>query len=205
MLVGLGASIPLGPIGVLCIQRTINHGRFAGLFSGLGAAVADTLFAVLAVFGLAIVQQIIHDKQALFLLSGGITLIILGMNIYLTNPIKQLRRNRNAKGRYFEKFISSFLLTLSNPGAIFLLLGLFALLQIDLNSSGKLSVSVIFLGVFLGAAVWWFTLTTLVNKFRHLFRIRQLMIINKVTGVIIVILGLVSLIDGLMQLIHSVV
>lgn len=200
IIVGLGASIPLGPIGVLCIQRTVNRGRLSGFLSGLGAASADTIFAALAIFGLAFVQQIINDQRALFYIIGGVILIVLGLNIALSNPIRQIRQRKKEKERYLEKFFSTFFLTLSNPGAVFLLLGLFALLQIDVDGSQKLSVGLILWGVFLGAAGWWFILTSLVDRFRRLFRLRQLMVINRITGIIIFILGGFSLVQGISAL-----
>lgn len=198
IIAGLAASIPLGPIGVLCIQRTINRGRLSGFFSGAGAACADTIFAALAIFGLAIVQQFIDDNLNWFLIGGGIIVALLGINIYFSNPIKQLRRRRQAKGKFFEDFMSTLFLTLSNPGAVFLMLGIFALLKLDLaDHTHNFSVAAILWGVTVGACIWWFVLTWLVDRFRRFFRIRQLWIINRIAGIAIFILGIISVFEGI--------
>ena len=197
IIAGLGASIPLGPIGVLCIQRTINRGRLSGFLSGMGAATADTIFAAFAVLGLAIVQKFIDDNLNLFLIAGGVIVALLGVKIYFSNPIKQLRRRKQVKNKFVEDFVSTFFLTLSNPGAVFLMLGIFALLQLDLGGHLKnFSVAAILWGVALGCALWWFILTWLVDRFRRFFRIRQLWIMNRIAGIIIFILGIISIFEG---------
>ncbi len=200
ILVGLGASIPLGPVGVLVVQRTISKGRHSGFISGMGATVADTIFAALAILGLAFVQQIIDAHESVFMLVGGIVIAAIGLRVYLTNPIKQLRRKKQAS-RSFEDFISVFLMTVSNPGAIILMLGLFALIGLDTDKkSGVLNIAIVLWGVALGAAIWWFFLSWLINYFRQRFRIRQLWYINRIAGIIIMVLGIISLFDGVGKL-----
>lgn len=204
IIVGLGASIPLGPIGVLCVQRTINSGRLTGFLSGMGAACADTIFAAFALLGLAFVQQFIDNNINWFLIGGGIIVSLLGLKIYLTNPIKQLRGRRQAKGRFFENFVSTFLLTLSNPGAVFLIIGLFALVQLDLGEqTHKFNVAAALWGVMIGSSIWWFILTSLVDRFRKFFRIRQLWIINRIAGIIIFTLGIISIFEGVWSLLFT--
>ncbi|MDR1056044.1 MAG: LysE family transporter [Prevotellaceae bacterium] len=204
IITGLGASIPLGPIGVLCIQRTINGGRSSGFFSGVGAACADTIFAAFAVLGLAIVQQFIDANLNWFLIGGGIIVALLGLRIYFTNPIKQLRQRKQAKGKFFEDFVSTFLLTLSNPGAVFLMLGILALVQLDLGDRIKsFSVTTILWGVMIGCCIWWFLLTWLVDRFRRFFRIRQLWVINRIAGVAIFILGIISVFEGVWNMLFN--
>ncbi|MDR1681090.1 MAG: LysE family translocator [Prevotellaceae bacterium] len=200
ILVGLGASIPLGPIGVLVVQRTISKGRNSGFISGLGAATADTIFAALAVLSLAFVQRIFDANEAYFLLFGGLLVAAIGLSVYLTNPIKQLRRKRGAT-HSFEDYISVFLLTLSNPGATFLMLALFALVGVDVDKqSGALNIVIVLWGVVIGAAAWWFLLSWLISHFRDRFRIRQLWYINRIAGIVIMVLGIISVFGGLERL-----
>jgi len=200
ILAGLGASIPLGPVGVLVVQRTISKGRSSGFISGLGAATVDTIFAALAVLSLAFVQQIFDANEAYFLLGGGLLIMGLGLNIYLTNPIKQLRRKKQGS-RPFEDYISVFLLTISNPGAIFLMLAMFALLGLDIDKeSGTVNIAIVLWGVALGASIWWFLLSWLISRFRKRFRIKQLWYINRIAGILIMILGIISLFDGVGKL-----
>ena len=197
LLVGLGASIPLGPIGVLCVQRTLSKGRYSGFISGLGAALVDTFFAALAVLGLAYIQGIIKSHEAYFLCFGGLLVIFIGLTIYLTNPVKQIRQTQIRK-RHFEDFISVVILTVTNPGALFLILGLFALVGLQVNSSdGSFAISTVLWGVFVGAGLWWYALSTSINVFRKKFRLKQLWMINKISGIIIMALGLISTLKGI--------
>jgi threonine/homoserine/homoserine lactone efflux protein len=196
-LVGFGASVPLGPIGVLCVQRTLSKGRLSGFVSGMGAAAADTFFSALAILSLAFVLVLFEANRNLFLIVGGLIVVAIGLRIYFTNPIKQIRQKKSGN-RLFGDFISVFGLTISNPGAIFLILGLFALVGLDTDKeSGYLNIILALCGVFIGATSWWFTLSTVISKYRRRFRIRQLWMINRIAGIIIVILGVISLADGL--------
>jgi len=200
ILVGLGASVPLGPIGVLCVQRTLSKGRLSGFISGMGATLADTVFATFAIMGLAFILVLFEANRNFFLIIGGLIVIAVGLKIYFTNPIKQIRQNRRGQHRLFEDFISVFMLTFSNPGAIFLILGLFAMVGLDINEeSGLLSITMALCGVTVGATLWWFTLSTVISLYRRRFRIKQLWTINRVAGVIIVLLGIISVIDGLYE------
>lgn len=202
-IVGVGASIPLGPLGVMCIQKTLSKGRLSGIATGLGATVSDTFFAALAILSLALIQDFVNTNRAFVVLGGGVVVIAIGLKIFLTNPVKQIRQNRGGK-KLFEDFISAFIMTITNPGAIFLILGLFAFtgLKVDSTSSWKIIISSL-AGVFIGAMAWWFILSTSINIFRTKFRLRQLLLINRIAGVIIVIIGLFSLFNGIWQLISK--
>ena len=113
MLIGLAASIPLGPIGVLCIQRTLNKGVYSGFFSGLGAAVADTFMAMIAALGVTFIINFIEQQMLFFHIIGGLVVAFLGIRIFYTNPAKQMRRQRRKKsGKLIKDFVSVLLLTL---------------------------------------------------------------------------------------------
>ena len=201
VLVGLGASIPLGPIGVLCVQRTLSKGRISGFISGLGAAMVDTLFAALAVIGLTYIQGLITAHERYFLCFGGLLVVFIGLKIYLTNPVKQIRQT-NAKKYRFEDFMSVVLLTITNPGALFIILGLFALVGLNINSSsGSFAISTVLWGVFSGAGIWWYALSTSIDLFRKKFRLKQLWMINRISGIIIMALGMISTSKGIWMII----
>ncbi|PKP06369.1 MAG: hypothetical protein CVU10_02035 [Bacteroidetes bacterium HGW-Bacteroidetes-5] len=202
-IVGIGASIPLGPLGVMCVQKTLSKGRISGIVTGLGASVTDTIFASLAILSLALIQEFVRDNEVSVLFYGGLAVIIIGLKIFLTNPVKQIRRNRGGK-KLFEDFLSSIIMTITNPGAVFLILGLFAFVGLDVDGSS--SGDVIFaalLGVFLGANAWWIILSTSINIFRNRFRLKQLLMINRVAGVIIMVLGFFSVAEGSWRFIMS--
>lgn len=195
ILVGLLASIPLGPIGVICIQRTINKGRLSGFLSGVGAATADTIFATIAGFSLTFIINFIEEKQRIIEIIGGIVIIILGFKTFYTNPASQLRRHKKKQNKLIEDFISVLLLTITNPFAIFLFVGMFAALGIAYNGENMLLSLVTLAGVFLGATSWWFTLSSLVNLFRKRFRLKQLWWINKIAGAVIFTLGVLAIVN----------
>lgn len=194
-MIGLLVSIPLGPIGVICIQRTINKGRLSGFFSGAGAATADTIFAAIAGFSLTFIINFIEEKQKILEIIGGIIVILLGIKTFYTNPVNQLRRHKRKKNKLFEDFLSVMLLTITNPFAIFLFVGMFAALGLAYTGE-NMGLSIVTIGgVFLGGILWWFTLSSLVNMFRDKFRLKQLWWINKISGAVIFVLGILALVN----------
>ncbi len=197
--VGLLASIPLGPIGVLCIQRNINKGRLSGFFSGMGAAFADTVFATIAGFSLTFIMDFIEEWKTEFQIGGGILILLLGLKIFMTNPISQMRKTRRQKNRLFEDFFSVFLLTVSNPMAIFLFVALFAGVNVVADGENFMSAGAILGGVLFGASLWWFTLTSFVNIYRKRFRLRQLWWINKIAGAVVMLIGVATIVELLFK------
>lgn len=195
ILVGLLASIPLGPIGVLCVQRTISKGRLSGFFSGMGAAVADTVFAMIAGFSLSFIMDFVEMWKTEFQVGGGIIIILLGLKIFATNPISQMRKNRRQKSKLFEDFVSVFFLTVSNPLAVFFFVALFAGVNVVTEGENIFHAGAILGGVLFGASLWWFTLTTFVNMFRKRFRIKQLWWINKIAGAVIMLIGAATILE----------
>lgn len=195
IMIGLVASIPLGPIGVICIQRTINKGRISGFISGLGAATADTIFATIAGFSLTLIIAFIEERKLVIEFIGGLIVILLGIKTFYTNPVTQLRRHKKKKNKLIEDFISVLLLTITNPFAIFLFIAMFAALNITYEGDNLLLSSVPLIGVLIGGALWWFTLSSLVNLFRKKFRLKQLWWINKIAGAVIFILGVLAIVD----------
>lgn len=195
IIIGLIASIPLGPIGVICIQRTINKGRTSGFVSGLGAAVADTIFAAIAGFSLTYIISFIEERQLIIEFVGGIIVIILGLKTFYTNPVSQLKRHKRKKNKLIEDFISVLLLTSTNPFAIFFFVALFAAAGIVHHNQSFGQSSVALVGVFLGGTIWWYALTSFVNMFRHKFRLKQLWWINKIAGAVILLLGVLAIVN----------
>lgn len=194
ILIGLFASIPLGPIGVICIQRTLNKSRLSGFISGMGAATSDTIFAAVASFSLTIIIAFIEEKREIFQFVGGIIVVILGIKIFYTNPVKQLRRHKRKKNGLLEDFLSVLFITSTNPLAIFLFIALFASFGV-VSEETTWDLSLITLsGVTFGASLWWYILTSTVNYFRKQFRLKQLWWVNKISGGVIIALGAIALI-----------
>jgi threonine/homoserine/homoserine lactone efflux protein len=195
VIVGFVASIPLGPVGVLCIQRTLNKGRVSGLFSGMGAATVDSFFALVAALGLTFIINFIEEQQFYIQLFGGGILIFLGTRIFNTNPVQQIRRHRKKKNKLVEDFLSVLFLTLSNPLAIFLFVAAFAGIGLVTSKDSSIKSSLIIAGVFLGALLWWALLTFFVDLFRKKFRLKQLWWINKIAGILIIVFGAAAMLS----------
>ena len=189
ILVGLLASIPLGPIGVMCIQRTLSRNHRSGFVSGLGAACADTIFATLALFSITLVLTFIENNIMLIKALGGICVIIVGVKIFLSNPVVQIRKNRAGKTNLWQDFISMFLITLTNPAFILIFVALFAAFGISREGLGNEGGALMIAGVLSGASLWWFSLTFVVSLLRRRFRPRHLLWINRISGAVIVLLG----------------
>ena len=189
VIVGLLVSAPLGPIGVLCIQRTLNRGRISGFISGIGAAVADTLFAIIAALGLTIVIKFIEQQHNYFQIAGGLFVVYIGIKIFNTNPIKQLRLQRMGRTSLSQDFLSVLLLTLSNPLAILLFIAIMAGINIAEDKLSVLQMLILMMGIFGGAVLWWFFLSTIANRFRKRIRLRSIWWMNKITGSAVFLFG----------------
>lgn len=194
-IVGLMVTIPLGPIGVLCVQRTLNKGRISGFVSGLGAAFADTIFAIIAGFGVNYIISFVKNQQIYFQIIGGIIIIFLGIHIFYTNPVRQLRMARFNKKKLSQDFFSVFILTITNPMAILFFLAMFAGMNVGEVKSGFFNLFVLVGGVLAGTSSWWFVLSSFVSFWRHRFRLKIIWWMNKLAGVIVFFIGIVAILS----------
>lgn len=192
LMIGILSSIPVGPIAILCIQRTLHRGRYHGWCTGLGAATSDLLYASLAAFSMSFIINFIHQNQFYIELVGAFIILVFGFLIFKSDPMKKLAQVKDKKESYFKDFITAFVLTTTNPLMIFLFIGLFARFNFIEPDFTILKTIVGLLSVFLGAAAWWFSLTFFVNIFRKKFNMRGLLILNKIAGGIIVAIALVG-------------
>lgn len=195
--IGLCTSIPVGPIAILIIQRTLQKGRLHGFFSGLGAATSDTFYALLAIVGLSVVLSFIEENKLIIQIAGSAIMMIFGIYIFFQNPAKNIEKSKGEKSSYWVDYITSFSLTLSNPLMIFLYIGLFAQYNFVTSESHFLEIACGICSVFIGAGLWWFLLTLLASIFRKRFNIRGLWILNKATGLLIFVIALVALISSI--------
>ncbi len=195
--IGLCTSIPVGPIAILIIQRTLQKGRLHGFFSGLGAATSDTFYALLAIVGLSVVLSFIEENKLIIQIAGSAIMMIFGVYIFFQNPAKNIEKSKGEKSSYWVDYITSFSLTLSNPLMIFLYIGLFAQYNFVTSESHFIEIAIGIISVFVGAGLWWFLLTLLASIFRKRFNIRGLWILNKATGCLIFVIALVALISSI--------
>lgn len=209
--VGLASSVTVGPVAVLCIQRTLSKGHLSGLISGLGVALADTIMAILAFSVYALLKSYIDEYNTIIQLCGGIFVVIVGVMIFFKNPVPQIRKNRAGESALWQDFVSMFGFTMANFVVVIpYILAFFTMFNIDLAMQAEVSADVAAMshtispmlnnvlvlgGFFLGAMLWWLALTSIINLFRKGFRPRHMLTINRIAGVVICALGLITLIS----------
>ncbi len=201
-LVGFSASIPVGPVAILVVQKSLSKGHKAGFVTGLGASVVDTLYAVVAIFALAFTQQFLSEHEVVILLAGGVILMGLGLSMALKDPFRKMKAG-GPPGASATDFMQAILMTISNPGAVFVMLALFAFFGITENDPSTWRVAPILLSVAGGSVFYWFLLSWALGHFRQKFTMNTIIWISRVTGAIIVIVGLVLLTQGLFKIIFQ--
>ncbi|MGF1492150.1 MAG: LysE family translocator [Microcoleaceae cyanobacterium] len=189
LLIGLSIAAPVGPIGILCIRRTLAEGRMTGFVSGLGAATADAVYGCVAGFGLTLISNFLQDQSVWFRLIGGGFLIYLGVKTALEKPTQNPATLSHSAGAY----VSTFFLTLTNPATILSFVAVFSGLGLASSASNYFDATLLVLGVFLGSAMWWLLLVNGVNLFRTRLNHRLLRWINYFSGVVLITFGIIAL------------
>ena len=195
IIIGFAIAAPVGPIGVLCIQRTLNRGSSFGFVSGLGAATADACYGIVAAFSVAAVFNFLSAQKIWFSLAGGLYLGYLGIKAFRSVPENQAETS-NAMGR-LPAYLSIFFLTLTNPMTILSFVAVFAGFGFGNTAGNYLNAVILVAGVFTGSAMWWLTLSGTTGLIRHKFTVKHLRWINRISGIVIlgfaayIILGLI--------------
>ena len=201
--VGILVSAPMGPIGMLCIQRTLNKGRLSGLYTGIGAALSDFIYALLAGLGMSIIIDFVEDNEAILQLFGSIVLLGFGIYIARKNPAKTLRtKNKGNKKKkdYMQDLATGFLFTFSNPLILFLIIGLYARFNFPSPEFKFADYIIGFASIIIGALLWWLLITYFVNKIRGHFNVRSIWLINMTIGILICIMSVLGFIMSLIEL-----
>lgn len=193
MIVGFSVAAPVGPIAIVCINRTLSGGKRAGIAAGLGAAIADTLYGLIAASGVAIVANFLHQHRLIFKLFGGVILIVLGLRTFLAKPSNQIAVTDMQS--LIQTFVTTLLLTLSNPLTIFAFFASFAAINLQSEYNTFWTRVLIVLGVFIGAVFWWFLLTQFVGHFYRSVSAQKLKLLNTFSGIVIMIFGMALLIE----------
>ncbi|MBR5298839.1 MAG: LysE family transporter [Bacteroidales bacterium] len=199
-LVGMCASAPIGPIAILVVQKSLSKGHKAGFISGLGASVVDTLYAFIAIFALAFAQKFIDEHQNAILLAGGVVLAIVGFTMAFSDPFRKMKDDGESSVSP-KDFGQAVAMGLSNPMAIFVMFTLFAFFGLADDAPHNWRVTPIILSVSTGSVTYWFSMSWLLSRFRKNFRIRTILWISRITGAIIVIIGIALLGQGLFNVI----
>lgn len=195
--IGVLISAPMGPIGMLVIQRTLTKGRWPALFTGIGASVSDMFYCILTGAGIAFITDFINSQQLIFQIVGSVVLALFGVWLFRKNPSRRVNpKVDTAPKTYWMDMVSGFLLTFSNPLILFFIIGLFARFNFLLPEFRYYHYILGYLSIAIGALFWWFLITFLVNKMRAHFNVRSLYIINRIIGGILVVFALVSLLTA---------
>ena len=189
--IGFSIAAPVGPIGVLCIRRTLAEGRASGLASGLGAATADALYGCIAGFGLTFLSALLLEQADGLRLAGGGFLCYLGFRTLRARPAADGAPAR--RGGLIGSFASTLLLTLTNPLTILSFAAIFAGLGLGAGE-GYASATTLVVGVFTGSALWWLTLVGAIARLRARVGLRALTWINRGSGVVVLAFGIAALV-----------
>ena len=194
MLIGMVASAPMGPVGILCVQRTLNKGRLYGFVTGIGAAVSDIIYAGITGFGMAFVMDFINNEQNKFYLQiiGSVLLLGFGVYTWISDPTKNMRKSGMQRGTFWYNTWTAFLVTFSNPLIVFLFMALFAQFAFVIPDH-PFEMVIGFASIVGGALLWWYGLSWLVDKVRTIFDAQGIRIINRVIGAVVIIFSFISL------------
>lgn len=203
LLIGIFVSAPMGPIGMLVIQRTLNKGRQAAFFTGIGAALSDMIYCLLTGLGLSFVTEFIEGNKNVLQIIGSLMLIIYAIYLFRTNPSRQLSKKQSENvNTYWRDFVTGFLFTFSNPLILFFIISLFA--RFNFMDTEHLFYHYIigYLCIGAGAIAWWFIITFSVNKVRNHFNVRSMWIVNRILALLLGIMAMVGFVTGFKNLLQ---
>ena len=188
MIIGIVCSAPMGPVGILCVQRTLNKGRWFGFVTGLGATFSDIIYALLTGFGMSFAMELIDNPQNKFCLQifGSVLLFIFGIYCFKSDPRSKVHQSKGVRGTLLHNFVTAFIVTFSNPLIIFLFLATFAQFAFVVPDH-PLEMSLGYLSIAGGALLWWYGLTWMIDKVREFFSLDAIKIINRIIGTIVMV------------------
>lgn len=195
--IGIIISAPMGPVGILCVQRTLEKGRKTGFYTGVGASISDLFYCLLTGFGLSLVEDFLKANQDIIQVVGSIVIAAFGIYLFKSNPSRNLKKPDAASSTGKRDIMKGFLFTFSNPLIIFLIIGLFARFNFLLPEISIVQYIVGYIFIILGALGWWWVVSYFVNKVRSHFNLRSMWLINKITGSIIMVFALVGIITAI--------
>lgn len=203
LLIGIISSAPMGPVGILCIQRTLNKGRWYGFVTGIGAAISDTIYALIVGLGMSFIMKPLQNPtyQLILQISGSVLLLLFGIYCFKSNPMKKMHQSSNTKGSIFHNGLTAFLVTISNPLIIFLFMATFAQFAL-VQPDRPFEMIVGFACIPAGALLWWYGLTWLVDKIRGKFDVNGVLIINKVIGSVVILFSIIVLLGTIFNIYH---
>lgn len=204
IIIGLGSAIPVGPVGLVCIQRTLAKNKLSGIISGFGSATADATFATISAFSIRFIINFIQHHHVIFRSIGAIILIYIGIKSVLSKESTKITRTKSSTAiTHIEEFVSGFAMTITNPLTAIVFLAGFASINKIVGHSATISTLFV-IGVFIGSCIWWQILTFLTDKLAHKIKGDYIDLINKTFSFIIVIIGLILLSSVLLRYIDII-
>lgn len=182
-LIGFSIAAPVGPIGILTIQRSINYGRSAGLATGLGAATADACYGALVGFGLNALQEVLKNIELFLRIGGAAFFIYLGINIFKSNPVNEKKEENRSNN--WKLYFSMLFITLTSPATCLIFISVFSNAGFELDQLTVGTISRVVIGVFAGSASWWLLLSFLASQFAHKLNNEHLKNLNRVAALFI--------------------
>lgn len=201
LLIGALISAPMGPIGMLVIQRTLTKGRGAAFFTGMGASLSDFIYCLLTGLGLSFVTDFIESNRNVIQVVGSVVLMIYGFYLFRNNPSRNLTTPAEPANTYWRDFATGFLFTFSNPLILFFIIGLFARFNFLDPANRFYHYIVGYLCIIAGAIGWWFLVTFSVNKVRAHFNLRSMWLVNRIIAGVLLIMATIGIIIGIKNLI----
>lgn len=186
--IGFAMAVPVGPIGILCIRKTLTEGRLRGMVIGLGAATADLFYASVAAFGLTFISDTLVSQRFWIRLVGGALLLFLGIRIFRALPKDPKIRINN--GGVVRSYLTTVFLTLTNPLTIFAFLAVFAALGLG-SELKNFPATILVAGVFIGSCLWFLILSSGTILFKNKLDLDGLRWVNKIAGILIIISSLI--------------
>ena len=203
--IGILISAPMGPVGILCIQRTLYKGRKTGFYTGIGAAISDLFYCILTGFGLSFIEEFLERNQNIIQLVGSAVLIAFAIYLFKKNPASSLKTPQEESEHIspHKNILGGFLFTFSNPLILFLIIGLFARFNFSIPEISFYYYIAGYVAIFCGCVLWWQFVTYLVNKLRAHFNLRSMWLINRIIGVIILLFAIVGIATGVSNLVSA--
>lgn len=195
MLLGLTVSMPLGPIGIIIINRTIKRGMISGFFSGLGLATADSLLALLAGVGFTVIISFIKEQRFILSIIAGLIIVGVGLKVLFSNPVRDIRNQEKTEKSLWRDYYSVFVLSMSNPYTIFIYVAFFSGVHIGGNVRPELVPFFLIPGILIGTIGWWFFLSYFVSRFKKKIRLRLIVKLTRIAGIAIIVIGVIVLLS----------
>ncbi len=194
--IGVIISAPMGPVGILCVQRTLEKGRSTGFFTGMGAALSDLFYCLVTGFGLSFIEDFLKANQNAIQIIGSVVLAVFGVYLFRSNPARALKKPGASRYSRRRDVLQGFIFTFSNPLIIFLIIGLFARFNFLLPEITLFQYITGFAFIFIGALLWWWVVSFFIDKVRSHFNLRSMWLINKIIGCVIMIFAIVGIITA---------